>query len=336
MGRALRACVILVAADVLVAGCTVKKTTTPALAGPSELGLSLSVGATPDSIYQDGHSQSVITIQARDANGAPVQNLGLRLDITVDGVVGDVGSLTNKNPATASDGRAVVTYTAPLVGDQTSRVVAIQVTPVGTDYANNSTSRSVEIKLVPTGTVPPPNDLVAGFTLVPTAPKVGEPTWLNAAPCATAEAVGCTRGSIMSYAWDFGDGTTGTGQVVSHAFGRAGNLLVTLKVTGSVGQTATATQIVPVAAGIAPTADFGFVPAAPVVSQEVFFDASASKPGGTIYSIVSYEWDFGSGARGNGVIARTTYVAPGDYLVTLVVTDNVGQKGTKTKTVTVK
>lgn len=335
MGRALRACVILVAAAALVAGCTVKKTTPPALAGPSELGLSLTLGANPDIIYQDGSSQSVITIQARDANGSPVQNLVLRLDIAVNGVTGDVGTLTNKSPVTAADGRAVVTYTSPLVVDQKSRIVSIRATPVGTDNANNSTPRSVEIQLVPSGTVQPPGDLVAGFSTTPDKPALSESVLFNAATCRTAVELNCSSGSIVSYAWNFGDGSTGSGQVASHAFTKAGNFAVTLTVTGAYGQTAATTKTVQVAAGSAPTADFVFSPTAPVVGQEVYFNASASKPG-TGRTIVTYQWDFGNGDRTVGGLVRTTYAAAGSYVVTLLVTDDVGQQATKSQTVTIR
>ncbi|MCC7242391.1 MAG: hypothetical protein IT180_10745, partial [Acidobacteria bacterium] len=48
----------MLALAAVAASCTVKDTDAPALAGPSELALSLSLQALPDSIYQDGSSQS--------------------------------------------------------------------------------------------------------------------------------------------------------------------------------------------------------------------------------------------------------------------------------------
>jgi PKD repeat protein len=52
-----------------------------------------------------------------------------------------------------------------------------------------------------------------------------------------------TDGTIVSYAWDFGDGATGTGAVVSHTYGAAGSYAATLTVTDDDGATATTDPI---------------------------------------------------------------------------------------------
>jgi PKD repeat protein len=57
--------------------------------------------------------------------------------------------------------------------------------------------------------------------------------------------------SIVTWAWDFGDGTTSSAQNPTHTFGRASTgegYLVRLTVTDSEGRTATSTQRVPIAA----------------------------------------------------------------------------------------
>lgn len=56
--------------------------------------------------------------------------------------------------------------------------------------------------------------------------------------------------------------------------------------------------------------------------NSMIFDASGSYD--TDGVIVSYEWDFGDGHNGSGVNPVHEYSQPGEYIVTLVITDNNG------------
>lgn len=56
------------------------------------------------------------------------------------------------------------------------------------------------------------------------------------------------EGPVASYAWDFGDGTTGTGATASHAYAAAGTYPVTLTVTDAAGVTGAVTHSVTVTA----------------------------------------------------------------------------------------
>lgn len=51
--------------------------------------------------------------------------------------------------------------------------------------------------------------------------------------------------------------------------------------------------------------------------------------------VQSYDWDFGNGQTGSGPQPTTTFSQPGTYMVTLTVTDNAGQTGTRSKPVQV-
>jgi hypothetical protein len=73
---------------------------------------------------------------------------------------------------------------------------------------------------------------VASFTVSPTTGTAP----LSVACDASASAPG--QGTLQSFAWNFGDGTTGSGRGVTHVFTRAGTYTITLVVTDSTSQTA--------------------------------------------------------------------------------------------------
>lgn len=54
-------------------------------------------------------------------------------------------------------------------------------------------------------------------------------------------------GTIVSYSWEFGDFSTGSGETVSHTFATAGTFTVTLTVTDNAGATGSATTVISVA-----------------------------------------------------------------------------------------
>jgi PKD repeat protein len=138
-------------------------------------------------------------------------------------------------------------------------------------------------------------------------------------------------GTIASYAWDFGDGSTGTGKTASHTYAAAGTFAVKLTVTDNAGAPGTVTRSVTVTAPVnsAPTAAFTSTAANLALSVDASTSTDAE---GTI---ASYAWDFGDGTSGTGKTASHTYAAAGTYAVKLTVTDNAGAPGTVTRSVTV-
>lgn len=171
----------------------------------------------------------------------------------------------------------------------------------------------------------------ANITFSPTTPAAGQP--VNFSGSGSTSAPGTT---ITSFAWNFGDGTSGTGVTTSHTFAAPGTYVVRLVVTDSNGRTGTTTQNVTATAVSAPTASFTFSPTSPAVGQTVNFNGSASTsaPGTTI---TTYAWDFGDGSTVSGASATTShpYSAGGTYVVRLTVTDSAGRTGTSTQNVTV-
>ena len=299
------------------AACTVADTQPPPFAGPSEMSLSLILSANPDVLSADGASQSQVTIEARDLNGQLAPNVPLRLEILVDGVATDLGSLSARTLTTNGNGRATFTYTAPSFLSGTIPTLTIGVTPTGTDAAN-LVRRTISIRLVPPGVIG--NAPTARFTFTPENPAA----FTNVRFDGTTSIPGLGA-VITSYVWDFGDNTSGTGAIATHQYSASGTYMVRLTVTDSNGFSATgAAQPVVVGAGSAPNAVVLFSPSNPAVGETIFFNGATSTAGQG-HQIVRYEWNFGDGTTRTGASLSKVYSVAGTFNVVLTVTDEVGQ-----------
>jgi PKD repeat protein len=323
---------LVIALAALAAACTTTKQEAPDFSGPSEFSTSVVVSISPDVLPQDGASQSVITMTARDANGQPLRNVSLRAEIRVDGTPTDLGSLSARSVVTGSDGRATIVYTAPSspeIAVDPFTIVEIVVTPLGSDF-NNTQSRSASMRLVPTGRVAPPDGLRPAFTFTPSNPSDHQRVLFDAS---NSEAP--VNNPIASYSWSFGDGGTGTGRTATHDYSFPGTYIVTLTITDGFGRSASTSQSLTVGAGVGPTASFTFSPTDPVPGSTVNFNGSSSRPAPG-RTIVSYAWDFGDGTSGTGVQTSHRYPVLGNFTVTLVVTDDAGRTGVASQTIPVK
>jgi PKD repeat protein len=175
-------------------------------------------------------------------------------------------------------------------------------------------------------TVLPPN--VAPTASVSATPTQGEaPLAVSFSGSASSD----SDGSITSYAWNFGDGTTATGATASKTYTVGGEYTAALTVTDNDGATHTQTVVIRalVNGNVPPTASFTATPTNGLAPLAVALDAAASSdPDGTI---ASYAWDFGDGTNATGVTASKTYTVPGTYTITLLVTDNSGGVRTATR-----
>lgn len=133
-----------------------------------------------------------------------------------------------------------------------------------------------------------------------------------------------STGEIDQYLWNFGDGTTADGPVVSHTYTTMGQYTAYLTVVSPTGDNRQASVTVDVRSK-RPVARFTIAPTnVTTPGKDLTFNASDSyDPDGTI---MEYMWNFGDGSwtSTNGPQTTHVYDKAGEYWVTLVVKDDHG------------
>ncbi len=131
-------------------------------------------------------------------------------------------------------------------------------------------------------------------------------------------------GVITNYLWNFGDGTTSNGVTVTHSYSNPGTFTVILNVTDDDGVTTTDQIIVTVLAE--PVAVINTNTTKGYSPLSVLFNASDSYD--IDGNIISYHWDFNDSTTSTNAEETHEFTAPGEYNVTLTVTDNDGLTST--------
>ena len=187
--------------------------------------------------------------------------------------------------------------------------------------------------------------------VVTDAPPIAQASVNNEAPLPgvavifTATGSYDLQGDIVSYDWEFGDGTTGTGETVQHTYIQGNYYVVTLTVTDETGlmaQTHLGMNVQPgqsncggddssaCGSSIKPlaiiTSKYFSCTANGQVGEAITLDGSASRP--AVGSMVSYHWDFGDGSTGTGAAVSHVYSKAWTYIITLTVVDEGGGIGT--------
>ena len=146
----------------------------------------------------------------------------------------------------------------------------------------------------------------------------------------TASASGGSH-SGYSYAWNFGDSTTGSGSSITHSYGTAGTYSVVVTVTDSVGHTGQSSIIIGVTAPATTTSSTATeatltasISASPLTGNAPLAVSFNALPSGGSNSYLC-SWTFGDGqGLGSGCSGTHQYASAGSYLLQLTVTDSQG------------
>jgi PKD repeat protein len=141
-------------------------------------------------------------------------------------------------------------------------------------------------------------------------------------------------GSIVSYLWDFGDGTTSTEQNPNHTFLEKGKIYQTvLTVTDDKGANSNSSVNITVLLNKPPTA----VAHANITTGEAPLTVSFTGTGNDYDgNITSYHWNFGDGQSSSEQNPTHVFQNIGTFNVKLTVTDNEGDLGTSALSIVAK
>lgn len=151
------------------------------------------------------------------------------------------------------------------------------------------------------------NSIAADFTFSPSSPTTQQNVTFSDR----------SSGAVVSWQWNFGDGTTSTSQNPVKRYSTAGNFPVTLMVSAAGGLTSTIVHTVSVTTAIPAqppvSAAFDLSPSpATVRSNVAFTDRSTG-------SQTSWQWNFGDGSGSTTQNPTHAYALQGGYTVSLTV-----------------
>ncbi len=191
-------------------------------------------------------------------------------------------------------------------------------TIAGTFTASLTATDSLGVTVTSSITVTVNAAPVVDFGFTPTSPTNGQSMTFTSTT---------THGtSPFIFSWSFGDGSSGSGNPVSHTYASPGTFTVTLNATDAVRNMATLSSSVVVLLGFG-VSIASINPSPSEVGVQVVLTATVV--GGT--PPYNCGWAFGDGSSGTGCSATHTYMSAGNFTVTIKATDSKGQSMTDTQ-----
>ena len=197
--------------------------------------------------------------------------------------------------------------------------------PSGASYCFNVTGASTD------PVEPPPNTNPVASVGGPYSGTAGSPVSLS------LSGSDADVGDVLSYRWDLGDGTRGSGAAAppaTHTYAEVGVYTIILIVGDGVGGSDRKTSTVTIDAAVTNTNPVASVggPYSGTEGAPVSFSLSGSDVNAD--DVLGYSWNLGDGTTGSGSVAPSshTYADNGVYTITLEVNDGAG--GTDTQVTT--
>jgi PKD repeat protein len=169
------------------------------------------------------------------------------------------------------------------------------------------------------GTESPHSTLYAFSTTATTALQavINATPLTGSTPLTVNFSAASSTGSISSFSWDFGDGSTATGGTTSHAYSIAGTYTAQLTITDTNGQTSIASTTVTATdssttPATPPTAVISSSTAMGAAPLTVNFNGSGSTAANNA-TIATYSWSFGDGSSATGASIAHSFVTVGTY-----------------------
>jgi hypothetical protein len=299
----------------------------------------VAVNANPTTVPAIGGSSS-ITATVLDVNGNPLTSTPVQFSTTA-------GALSAAIVPTDANGIAATILVTSQQATVTASVGATA--PAQTGGGNSSSSSSAPPPSAPTSPGTASGSVTVVVTNAPTLvitpptnpPSVGLPATFTFAVTAATSNGSAVRDLTISW----GDGQTQSlgavngNAVVSHVYTQIGTFVVTGTVTDAAGNrstVSTSTTVIPVAR---PTVLVTPTPTTVIAPGTINFTIQITAPAGI--GIISTKIDFGDGkppADLGGATSATVphnYTTPGNFLVTVTVTDTAGNVTTGTTSVSI-